>query len=44
VLESLMHMHHNRAVGIKPEGERTCRRLARQAARSEIARKQASAR
>jgi thiopeptide-type bacteriocin biosynthesis protein len=43
VLESLMHMHHNRAVGINPEIERTCRRLARQAARSEIARKEASA-
>jgi lantibiotic biosynthesis protein len=44
VLESLMHMHHNRAIGIKPEGERTCRRLARQAARSVVARKQAGAR
>jgi thiopeptide-type bacteriocin biosynthesis protein len=38
VLESLMHMHHNRAVGINPKGERTCRRLVRQAARSQIAR------
>ncbi|MFS1304405.1 lantibiotic dehydratase [Streptosporangium longisporum] len=32
VLESLLHMHHNRAVGVDREGERTCRRLARQAA------------
>ncbi len=32
VVESLLHMHHNRAVGIDPDSERTCRRLARQAA------------
>jgi thiopeptide-type bacteriocin biosynthesis protein len=32
VVESLLHMHHNRAFGIDPDGERTCRRLARQAA------------
>jgi len=32
VLESLLHMHHNRAVGINSDGERICRRLARQAA------------
>jgi lantibiotic biosynthesis protein len=32
VLESLLHMHHNRALGIDREGEATCRRLARQAA------------
>ncbi|MGQ0839637.1 thiopeptide-type bacteriocin biosynthesis protein [Actinokineospora sp.] len=32
VLESLLHMHHNRAVGIDRDSERTCRRLARQAA------------
>jgi thiopeptide-type bacteriocin biosynthesis protein len=32
VLESLLHMHHNRAVGIDLDGEHTCRRLARQAA------------
>ncbi|MER5647364.1 lantibiotic dehydratase [Streptosporangium sp. NPDC002524] len=32
VLESLLHMHHNRALGVDREGERTCRRLARQAA------------
>jgi lantibiotic biosynthesis protein len=32
VLESLLHMHHNRAIGIDPDGEKTCRRLARQAA------------
>ncbi|GAA1601882.1 lantibiotic dehydratase [Catellatospora bangladeshensis] len=31
VLESLLHMHHNRAVGIDPAGERIARRLARQA-------------
>ncbi len=32
VLESLLHLHHNRAIGIDPDSERTCRRLARQAA------------
>jgi thiopeptide-type bacteriocin biosynthesis protein len=32
VADSLLHMHHNRAIGIDPDGERTCRRLARQAA------------
>lgn len=32
VLESLLHMHHNRAIGIDREGEAICRRLARQAA------------
>jgi thiopeptide-type bacteriocin biosynthesis protein len=32
VVESLLHMHHNRARGIDPDGERICRRLARQAA------------
>ncbi|MDQ3577084.1 MAG: lantibiotic dehydratase [Actinomycetota bacterium] len=32
VLESLLHMHHNRLIGIDPDSERTCRRLARQAA------------
>ncbi len=32
VLESLLHMHHNRAVGIDPDHERVCRRLARQTA------------
>lgn len=32
VLESLLHMLHNRLVGIDPDSERTCRRLARQAA------------
>lgn len=31
VLESLLHMHHNRAVGINPQSEQTARRLARQA-------------
>jgi lantibiotic biosynthesis protein len=40
VLESLLHMHHNRAVGIDPQGERTCRRLARQAALAWQARSQ----
>jgi thiopeptide-type bacteriocin biosynthesis protein len=44
VLESLLHMHHNRAIGIDPERERTCRRLARQAARSHTARQRAGAR
>jgi class I lanthipeptide synthase len=32
ILESLLHMHHNRALGIDRDGERNCRRLARQAA------------
>ncbi|MEV8442125.1 lantibiotic dehydratase [Actinosynnema sp. NPDC051121] len=32
VLESLLHMHHNRALGIDADSERACRRLARQAA------------
>ncbi|MGH3903775.1 MAG: thiopeptide-type bacteriocin biosynthesis protein [Pseudonocardiaceae bacterium] len=32
VLESLLHMHHNRAIGIDPDSEGTCRRLARRAA------------
>ncbi|MGH3630029.1 MAG: lantibiotic dehydratase [Sciscionella sp.] len=32
VLESLLHMHHNRALGIDPDTERTCRRLTRRAA------------
>ncbi|WP_226962455.1 lantibiotic dehydratase [Streptomyces sp. C8S0] len=32
VLPSLLHMHHNRAAGIDPDGEATCRRLARAAA------------
>ncbi|MBP2477621.1 thiopeptide-type bacteriocin biosynthesis protein [Crossiella equi] len=44
VLESLMHLHHNRAVGIDPERERACRRLARQAARSWLARRTVGAR
>ncbi|NUU25492.1 MAG: hypothetical protein HOV68_28895 [Streptomycetaceae bacterium] len=34
VLESLLHMHHNRAIGIDPGSERVCRRLARRAALS----------
>ncbi|MFD9595732.1 lantibiotic dehydratase [Kitasatospora sp. NPDC059973] len=34
VLESLLHMHHNRAVGLDPDGEKVCRYLARQAARA----------
>ncbi|WP_437086995.1 lantibiotic dehydratase [Streptomyces sp. enrichment culture] len=29
VLPSLLHMHHNRAAGLDPEGEADCRRLAR---------------
>ncbi|MGH4014491.1 MAG: lantibiotic dehydratase [Pseudonocardiaceae bacterium] len=32
VLESLLHMHHNRALGLDRDGEKICRRLARQAA------------
>ncbi len=33
LLESLLHMHYNRAIGIDPHGEHVCRRLAHQAAR-----------
>jgi thiopeptide-type bacteriocin biosynthesis protein len=29
VLRSLLHMHHNRLIGIDPDAERTCRYLAR---------------
>lgn len=32
VLESLLHMHHNRLIGIDSDSERACRRLARHAA------------
>ncbi|MDH6435699.1 thiopeptide-type bacteriocin biosynthesis protein [Streptomyces sp. SAI-144] len=32
VLESLLHMHHNRLRGLDREDERICRRLARQSA------------
>ena len=32
VLESLLHMHHNRAIGVDQESERACSRLARQSA------------
>ena len=42
VLESLLHMHHNRALGIDPDSERTCRRLTRQAALTWRARPQGS--
>ncbi|MFE5325075.1 lantibiotic dehydratase [Embleya sp. NPDC056575] len=31
ILDALLCLHHNRALGIDPTGERTCRRLARQA-------------
>ncbi|WP_286249403.1 lantibiotic dehydratase [Streptomyces graminofaciens] len=34
VLGALLHMHHNRAAGIAPDAEATCRRLARAAALS----------
>ncbi|WP_163511175.1 lantibiotic dehydratase [Fodinicola acaciae] len=34
VLESLLHMHHNRAIGINRDHEQTCRRLALRAARA----------
>jgi thiopeptide-type bacteriocin biosynthesis protein len=32
VVESLLHMHHNRLIGIDRDNERACRRLARNAA------------
>ncbi|WP_329127305.1 lantibiotic dehydratase [Streptomyces sp. NBC_01465] len=34
VLESLLHMHHNRALGIDPAGEKSCRHLAFKVARA----------
>lgn len=34
VLEALLHMHHNRTLGIDRGGENSCRRLARHAARA----------
>jgi thiopeptide-type bacteriocin biosynthesis protein len=37
ILESLLHIHHNRYRGIDREGEGACRRLARQAARARAA-------
>jgi thiopeptide-type bacteriocin biosynthesis protein len=39
LVESLLHMHHNRAIGIDPDHEQLCRRLARQAAHTRDARK-----
>ncbi|MFI6008688.1 lantibiotic dehydratase [Streptomyces sp. NPDC051243] len=44
VLPSLLHMHHNRVAGIAPDGEATCRRLARAAALSWTARNQGAPR
>ncbi|MDS1269270.1 lantibiotic dehydratase [Lipingzhangella sp. LS1_29] len=38
VISSLMHMHHNRALGVDRDSERACRHLARQAALSALAR------
>ena len=32
VLESLLHMHHNRLRGVNRDDEKVCRRIARQAA------------
>jgi thiopeptide-type bacteriocin biosynthesis protein len=43
VVESLLHMHHNRLIGIDRDSERTCRRLARRAALAWRARNQAGA-
>ncbi|MGH3121884.1 MAG: lantibiotic dehydratase, partial [Streptosporangiaceae bacterium] len=37
VLESLLHIHHNRHLGIDRDGEAACRRLARQAALAQCA-------
>ncbi|PIM66211.1 bacteriocin biosynthesis protein [Streptomyces sp. JV178] len=44
VLPSLLHMHHNRAVGIAPGSEAICRRLARAAALSWTAREEGALR
>jgi thiopeptide-type bacteriocin biosynthesis protein len=42
VLESLLHMHHVRAIGLDRDHERTCRRLARTVALGWQARRAAS--
>ncbi|MCZ4123664.1 lantibiotic dehydratase [Streptomyces sp. H39-S7] len=44
VLPSLLHMHHNRVAGIDPAAEATCRRTARAAALSLIARSEGALR
>ncbi|MFR0358545.1 thiopeptide-type bacteriocin biosynthesis protein [Streptomyces sediminimaris] len=44
VLPSLLHMHHNRTAGIDPDGEATCRRLARAAALCWITRTEGASR
>ncbi|MER7851437.1 lantibiotic dehydratase [Streptomyces bacillaris] len=44
VLPSLLHMHHNRAVGIDPDAEAVCRRMARAAARSWTLRREGAVR
>ncbi|MDF9813014.1 lantibiotic dehydratase [Streptomyces sp. SPB162] len=44
VLPSLLHMHHNRVAGIDPAAEATCRRTARAAALSWIARSEGALR
>ncbi|MER6628271.1 lantibiotic dehydratase [Streptomyces sp. NPDC000987] len=41
VLESLLHMHHNRMRGINGDDEKTCRRIARQTAIACLARSEA---
>lgn len=42
VLEALLHMHHNRALGIDPGGEAACRSLARRAALAWTAQQEAA--
>jgi lantibiotic biosynthesis protein len=42
VLESLLHMHHNRLMGPDREAEAACRHAARQACRSVVARRAAA--
>jgi thiopeptide-type bacteriocin biosynthesis protein len=42
VLDALLHMHHNRALGIDRDQERACRRLARQAALAWTAQQEAT--
>ncbi|MFD3373717.1 lantibiotic dehydratase [Streptomyces sp. NPDC058697] len=44
VLESLLHMHHNRLRGVNRDDEKTCRRIARQAALACLARSGADCR
>jgi thiopeptide-type bacteriocin biosynthesis protein len=43
VLDSLLHMHHNRMRGVDRDDEAVCRQLARRAAVTALAREETSA-